>query len=141
MKPLITAVTATGEEHGLIGQLPNAVPFDDFKTMAPENKEKCRKELVHRKKLSKGRYINRNNDGQRLEKTYCAGPGEPLQIYRLIPDHTYDLPLGFIEEVNAATMPVRSDLLSVDGNHVNKDGSPTTRDKEIHIHEIVPVGF
>lgn len=141
MKPTITAVTATGEEHGLISQLPNAVPFDDFKSMAPENKEKCRKELAHRKKLSKGRYINRENDGQRLDKFYCAGPGEPLQHWRLIPDHVYDLPMGFIEEVNAATIPVRSDLVSVDGNAMNKDGSPTTKDRVTRIHEIVPVGF
>lgn len=141
MKPLITAVTANGEEHGLIGQLPNAVAFDDFKSVAPENKEKCRKELAHRKKLTKGRYINRDNTNERLEKTYSAGPGEPLQQYRLIPDHVYDLPMGFIDEVNASSMPVRADLLSVDGKNVSNDGSPTTKDRVIRLHEIVPVGF
>lgn len=141
MKTLIRMVTASGEEHGLINTLPNSVPFDDFKSMAPENKEKCRKELANRKKLVKGKYINYQNSNERLEKTYCAGSGEPLQQYRLIPDYVYDLPLGFIEEVNASFIPQRSDLVSVDGNPMNKDHSPTTKEKNIRVHEIVPVSF
>ena len=141
MKPLIKQATATGEVHGMIDQLPNSVPFNDFKDASPENKEKLRKQLAHRKKLVKGRYINYRNQMERLEKTYCAGPGEPLQIWRLIPEQTYDLPMGFIEEVNESFMPVRADLVSVDGVNVNQDESPLKQDRFERVHEIVPVGF
>lgn len=133
--------TATGEEHGLINQLPNAVPFDDFKSMTPEFKAKAKKELEHRKKMSKGRYINTESYDDRLDKTYCAGAGEPLQTYHLIPDQVYDLPLGFIEEVNQTEMAVRSDLLSVDGVNVTKDGTATAKDRVKRVHQIVPIGF
>ena len=141
MKTLIKQATANGEIHGMIEQLPNSVPFDDFKAAPAENKEKLRKELAHRKKLAKGRYINYRNQSERLEKAYCAGPGEPIQIWKLIPEHVYELPMGFIEEVNASGMPVRADLVSVDGVSVNKDDTPTTKDRIEKIHEIVPIGF
>lgn len=141
MKTLIKQATANGEIHGMIEQLPNSVSFDDFKAAPAESREKLRKELSHRKKLVKGRYINYRNQMERLEKAFCAGPGEPIQIWKLIPDTVYELPHGFIDEVNASSMPVRADLVSVDGVSVNKDDSPTQKDRFEKIHEIVPVGF
>ena len=141
MKKQVLQATGTGETHGMIDQLPNSVPFDDFKSAPAENKEKLRKELAHRKKLVKGRYINYRNQTERLEKVFCAGPGEPIQIWKLIPERVYELPLGFIEEVNASFMPVRADLVSVDDVDINKDGSPLAKDRIEKIHEIVPIGF
>jgi hypothetical protein len=141
MAKLIQLATATGEIHGLIDTLPNSVPYDDFAKAPPEQREKLKKELANRKKIVKGRYINRQNSNERLEKAFCAGSGEPIQKWKLIPDYTYDLPLGFVEEVNASAMPVRSDLVSVDGSDLNRDGSPIKQDRMERIHEIVPVGF
>jgi len=133
--------TKTGELHGLLQTLPNSVPFDDFKKCEPETRTRLKKELENRKKIVKGRYINRENENERLEKAYCAGSGEPIQLWKLIPDYTYELPLGFVDEVNASGMPIRADLLSVDGKSINDDESPLNRDKPRRIHEIVPVGF
>jgi hypothetical protein len=138
----IAMATKTGELHGLIQTLPNSVPYDDFKKCEKaEDRTKLKKELENRKKIVKGRYINRQNSNERLEKAYCAGSGEPLQLWKLIPDYTYELPLGFVEEVNASGMPVRADLVSIDGAEVNKDASPLVKDRMERIHEIVPVGF
>jgi len=141
MKVQIKACTASGEEHGLMGTLPNSVPFDDFKGMSPENKEKCRKELAHKKKNVKARYVNYQGQNERLEKPYCAGAGEPIQLWKFIPNHVYELPFGLIEEVNSAYTMQRSELVSVDGADMNKDGSATSKDKEIRIHEFVPINF
>lgn len=141
MKPIIKKCTANGEEHGLIGLLPNAVPFDDFKHMTPEHKSECQKKLKRDKELIRGRYINRRGINERLEKPYCAGAGEPIQLWKLIPEHTYDLPRGMIDEVNASRMPVRADLVSVDGKSVNRDDIPLQKDSFEIIHEIVPVSF
>lgn len=138
---MVALVTKTGEMHGLIEQLPNSVPFDDFKNVEPEKKEKLKKELANRKKIVRGRYINRQGKNERLEKAFCAGSGEPIQMWKLIPDCTYELPLGFIEEVNASGIPVRADLVSVDGVSINKDDSPLAKDYLDRVHEIVPVGF
>lgn len=137
----ITLATKTGEAHGLLQTLPNSVPFDDFKKCEPETRTRLKKELENRKKIVKGRYINRQNSNERLEKAFCAGSGEPIQLWKLIPDYTYELPLGFVEEVNASGMPVRADLVSIDGAEVNKDASPLVKDRMERIHEIVPVGF
>jgi len=138
---LITRCTATGEQHGLLSNLPNAVPFDDFKSMAEENRAKCRKELAHRKKIVKARYINRRNKLERLEKAFCAGMGEPIQLWKFIPEEIYEVPMGLVEEVNESRMPIRSDLVSVDGVSLNKDDSPTKKDSYEIVHEFVPLSF
>ena len=60
----------------------------------------------------------------------------------MIPGYIYDLPIGLINEVNAVRMPKRSGLLSVDGDNINKDGSPLDRDiNGDAIHELVPANF
>lgn len=133
--------TASGEQHGLINTLPNAVPYDDFSKMTPENKAKCQKEMKEDAKLVKARYINRRGKHERLEKAYCRWPGEPIQMWKLIPEYEYSLPMGFIKEVNESRMPVRADLQSVDGVDVNKNGTPLGKDEFEIIHELVPTGF
>lgn len=141
MTQIIQLSTATGEVHGLLEQLPNSVSFDDFAKADVKNREKLKKELAHRKKMVKGRYINRQGSNERLEKSYCAGSGEPIQLWKLIPDYVYELPMGFIEEVNASSIPIRSELLSVDGKSINSDDTPLKKDGVERIHEIVPIGF
>lgn len=137
----ITMCTAAGEEHGLIATLPNSVPFTDFKNMKPENAEKCRKEMKEDARTVKARYINHEGRNERLEKSYCRWPGEPIQKWKLIPDHEYTLPMGFIKEVNETRKAVRSGLQTVDGEPVNKDGSPLEKDRFERVHELVPTKF
>lgn len=138
----LTLCTAAGEMHGLINTLPNSVPFDDFKSMTPANKAKCEKDKKEDNRMVKARYINYRGKHERLSKTYCRYAGDPLKQYHLIPGYTYDLPMGFINEVNEISIPKREGLVSVDGQDVTKDGSPLQRDMNGEkIHELVPVNF
>jgi hypothetical protein len=132
--------TATGEQHGLIQNLPNSVPYDDFKRMDPKHAEDAKKKLKDDKKTVKARYINRRGINERLEKPYCAGPGEPIQIWKFIPEYTYDVPKGLVEEVNASRIPKREGLQSVGGKDVN-GGAPLSRDEQEIVHEFVPLSF
>lgn len=133
--------TASGEEHGLVNVLPNSVPFTDFKHMSPENAEKCRKELKEDAKMVKARYINRRSNNERFEQPYCKWPGEPIRMYKLIPEQIYELPKGFVKQVNAMKMPLREGLQSVDGKDVQGNGAPLSRDSFETLHELVPVSF
>lgn len=134
--------TASGEQHGLIRTLPNSVPFDDFKSMKPEHAENMRKQKKEDARRVKARYINHEErENGRLDKPYCKYAGDPIEQYHLIHDYEYTLPLGMVNEVNESRMPVREGLQSVDGNPVNKDGSPLARDKTKRVHELVPTSF
>ncbi len=137
----IKMCTATGEEHGLMGTLPNSVPFEDFKQMTAENKAKCKKDMKEDGRLVKARYINHQGQNERLEKPYCRWPGEPIQLWKLIPNHEYTLPMGLVKEVNDSRMPVRSGLQSVDGMDVQKNGAPLEKDRFDRVHELVPTKF
>jgi len=139
---MIVQCLSTGEQHGLIGTLPNSVPFDDFKNMKTEHAEKMRKQKKEDSKVVKARYINRRGIHERLEKPYCKYAGDPIQLYKLVPEMVYSLPLGFINEVNESQgIPLRADLQSIDGKDVNNDGTPLQRDRYEKIHELVPVSF
>ena len=134
-------VTHTGEMHGMIQQLPNAVPYDEFKNAAPEIKEKLKKKKKDDEKLVKVRYINHEEQERgRFEQPYVA-PGQPIQIWRLIHDQEYLMPLGFVKQINDLRKPIRSDLQNVDGKDVNSDGTPISRDSVKRTHELVAVGF
>lgn len=135
-------VTLNGEEHGLMQTLPNSNMENDFKYLDPSLKELKKKEQKEDSKLVRARYINHEyREGGRLEKPYCRYSGEPIQLYRLIHDHVYELPYGFVKEVNEGKIPVRSDLQSVDGRNVNSDGSPLKKDTFRREHELVPISF
>lgn len=139
---IIAQCTATGEQHGLIGSLPNSVPFDDFKNLSPKHAEEMRKKKKDDSRMVKAQYINRRNINERLEKPYCKYAGDPIQQYKLIPEQIYTLPLGFINEVNEQDgLPIRADLQSVDGVEVNKDGTPLRQDRVERIHQLIPVSF
>lgn len=139
----IIQVTSLGEQHGLINSIPNSVPDTDFKNYTPHRKEQLKKEKKEDSKVVRARYINHDErEKGRLSKTYCRYAGEPLQQYHLIHDHEYDLPYGFVKEVNEWGKSMqRSGLQTIDGISVNHDGSPLKEDKPIRTHELVPVAF
>jgi len=138
----IVMCTASGEQHGLINTLTNSVPFDDFKHMDPKIKAKCEKEKKEDARMVKVKYINMRGKHERLSKPYCRWAGDPILQYHLIPNHVYELPYGFVKEVNETKVPKRSGLLSLDGNDINKDGSPLEKDTESEaLHMFVPATF
>lgn len=122
--------TALGEQHGLINTLTNSCENNDFKHMEPKTKAILEKEKKEDARLVKVEYINRKGKHERLTKPYCRYAGDPIQIYHLIPGKTYEVPMGFVKEVNAVRRPIRSGLLEVDGEKFTKDGSPLDRDLE-----------
>lgn len=128
-------VTPTGEEHGLIKTLPNKVPASKYENFDALTKAKLEKEREHDSKVVKARYINHRGQHERLTKPYMRWAGDPIQFWHLIPGETYELPLGFVEEVNQAKIPRRSEVLDKNGVPTKKDGMA-----EI-IHELVPAGF
>lgn len=138
----VAMYTPSGEAHGLINTLTNSVPFDDFKHMAPATKAKVEKEKKEDARMIKVKYINMRGKHERLSKPYCRYAGEPILQYHLIPNYTYELPMGFVKEVNAVKVPKRSGLVSLDGNDLRKDGAPLDKDEEQEpLHMLVPANF
>lgn len=144
MAQQLMMATAGGEVHGLINTLTNSVPFDDFKNMKPEHKKELEREKKEDARLVKAEYMNSRGRHERLTKPYCKYAGDPIQIWHLIPGKVYDLPLGFINEVNDKNkiMKKREGLLEVDGKPVQNNESPLSRDEEGDwLHKLVPVAF
>lgn len=140
----IALATASGEQHGLINTLTNCVPFDEFKNFKPEHKKEMERQKKEDAKIVKAEYMNSRGKHERLTKPYCAGSGEPIQIWHFIPGKTYEVPLGLIKEVNdpKKKIPKRSGLVSVDGESIRKDESPLDRDEEGEwLHRFVAAGF
>jgi len=138
----IILVTPWGEQHGLINSMPNSVPFDDFKNFKPEMRDRLRKEKKDDERMVKGRYINhQEQENGRLDKPYCRYAGDPIRQYHLIHDHEYELPYGFIKEVNESFTVEREGLQAVGDKAVNESGEPLKRDRKKRIHEIVPLSF
>lgn len=127
MKQLLRS-TAHGELHGLVNTLTNSVQFDDFKHMTPTTKAKLEKEKKDDAIVGKYEYVNRKGGHERLDKPYCRYAGDSIYVYHLIPGHVYDLPKGFVKEVNEMKKIKRSGLMSEDGMDVNRDGSPLDKD-------------
>jgi hypothetical protein len=127
-------VTARGEEHGLINTLGNSVQGDNMKRFATEHKEEMKKLKEDEARIVKARYINHRGSHERLTKPYCRWAGEPIQMWHLIPGQEYDLPYGFVKEVNEGQLekPKDSELVQeaaglIEGKH--------------KIHELVPINF
>ena len=136
--------TALGEAHGLINTLTNSVENNDFKHMKPDVKVMLEKEKKEDARIVKAEYLNSRGKHERLTKPYCKYAGDPIQIWHLIPGRLYDIPMGFVKEVNDKTkhMPKRSGLVSVDGSSINKDESPLEKDEDGEwLHKLIPVGF
>lgn len=140
----VSMVTQSGEEHGMINSFANRVPFDDFKHMTPANKAKAEKEKKEDARIVKAEYMNSRGRHERLTKPYCRYAGDPIQMWHLIPGRVYDVPMGFVKEVNDTNkhMKKRSGLVSVDDKAINNDGSPLGEDIDGDwIHKLIPVGF
>lgn len=138
----ICQYTASGEAHGLINTLTNSVENNDFKYMKPDIKVKLEKEKKEDGRVVKAEYLNSRGKHERLTKPYCRYAGDPILIFHLIPGRVYEVPMGFIKEVNQVRMPKRSGLLEVDGEKINKDGSPLAKDEEGDwTHKLVPCSF
>lgn len=136
--------TGSGELHGLINTLTNSVPFDEFKNFKPEHKKEMERRKKEDAKVVKAEYMNSRGRHERLTKPYCAGSGEPIQIWHFIPGKVYEVPLGLVNEVNDKNkhLPKRSGLVSIDGEPLRKDESPLDRDEEGEwLHKFVAVGF
>lgn len=144
MSKQLMMATASGEAHGLINTLTNSVPFDDFKNMKPEHKKDLEKQKKEDSRLVKAEYLNSRGRHERLTKPYCRYAGDPILVYHLIPGKTYELPLGFINEVNdkSKIMKKREGLVSVDGNPVTANEAPLSRDEEGEwLHKLIPASF
>jgi len=143
-KQQLTLATASGEMHGLINTLTNSVPNDEFKNFKPEHKKEMERQKKEDSRVVKVEYINSRGRHERLTKPYCRYAGDPILVYHLIPGHIYELPMGFVKEVNDVSkrIPKRSGLISIDGQAVNKDESPLAQDQEgEQLHRLVPAGF
>lgn len=127
----MSLLTSSGEEHGLINQMPNSVKTENLDHMSPENKAEIQKKMKDASKIVRARYINRRNQNARLTKPYCAGGGKPIQIWRLICDHVYDLPKGLVEELNAEKGVITR------GERI-EDGKIIKGDTVLKEHELVP---
>ena len=106
-------VTPSGERHGLINRVANSVQDNGFAHFKPEWKKKAEDLRKKESKMVKARYINHRGQHERLTKPYCRWAGDPIDTYHLIPGFEYELPLGFIEEINDPNkvMPKRSEIL------------------------------
>lgn len=140
----ITLATAAGEQHGLINTLTNSVPFDDFKNMKPEHKKELERQKKEDARLVKAEYMNSRGRHERLTKPYCRYAGDPIQVWHLIPGRVYELPLGFINEVNDKNkiMKKREGLVEVDGKPAQKSEAPLGHDEDGEwLHKLIPVSF
>jgi len=141
---MLTLYTASGEAHGLINTLTNSVQHDDFKAFKAEHKKQMESEKKEDAKIVQAEYLNSRGRHERLTKAYCKYAGDPIQIWHFIPGKVYSLPLGLIKEVNDKNkiMKKRSGLMSIDGNDVNKNGSPLEGDEEGEwLHKFVNKDF
>ena len=136
--------TASGEQHGLINTLTNSVEFNDFKYMKPEVKARLEKQKKEDDKIVKVEYLNSRGRHERLTKPYCKYAGDPIKVWHMIPGQIYEVPKGFVDEVNEveSRRMQRSGLLEVDGKNATESGAPLDKDtKSEWVHKLVPAGF
>lgn len=129
-------VTKNGEEHGLVKTVANSVKKSGLDHLNEKIREKAKKEREDDAKIVKARYINYIGKNERLTKPYCRWAGDNIQTFHLIPDNVYDLPKGFVKEVNDSLgLMKRSEILDA-------KGEPLPRDEGYQkIHQLVPVSF
>lgn len=132
----VVMVTANGEEHGLVNSVANSVKCDNFMRFAEKDRESMKKLKAKEEKLVKARYVNYRGNNERLSRPYMRWDGEPIKFYNLIPNQVYELPQGFITEVNENPgIAKRSGLLDTAGNPSKVDGQSE------RIHELFPAEF
>lgn len=138
----LTLCTAWGEQHGLINQVGNSVKNDNFQRFAPEHREDMRKLRQEESRMVRARYINHRGMHERLTKPYCRWDGDPIQIWHLIPGQEYDLPMGFVNEVNASGLNIRPKEETAIGEAGMRDSRSVQKvETKEKLHELVPVAF
>lgn len=128
-------MTAGGEQHGLVNVIPNSVKTENLEHMKPEMKAKVEKQKKEDNRMVKARYINYRGPFERLDKPYVKYGGDPIRMYHLIPGETYELPMGFVNEVNEFKLPPNRGERIEDGKYISQDTKPD------RIHELVPISF
>ena len=142
MSIAVPQYTQSGEAHGLINILTNSVENNDFKHMKPDVKTNLEKEKKEDSRIVKAEYLNSKGKHERLDKPYCRYAGDPIQIWHLIPGRVYELPMGFIKEVNGNKMQKRSGLLEVDGVNATQSGAPLDKDRiKNWEHRLIPCKY
>lgn len=128
-------MTESGEQHGLINTIANSVSDHSFKHFDPKWKKEAERMKAEDHKMVKARYINKRGNHERLDKPYMRWAGDPIRIYHLIPGYIYDLPMGFVNEINSKKNVMRSDRVDENGKIATQDSIGEA------IHELVPVSF
>ena len=129
-------IDSRGEPHGIVNSIPNSVPDKDFSQFKPKDREAMKKLKDDQCKLVDVRYINSRGAHEILETTYAMWAGENLDKYRLLHDHVYTVPQGFVDMINKNPgLKKRSELLDVNGRPTEKDG-PSEK-----IHNLYPASF
>lgn len=123
--------------HGLVNRVANSVPDDGFKRFAEKDRERMKKLRAEQSRLVKVRYINYKGATEILETQYMKWDGDPIDSWRFIHGEEYEVPMGLVEQVNDKSkwLPVRSDVVDVNGKPTTKDG------KSQQVHELIPTGF
>lgn len=131
---MMLLATASGEEHGLLRKLGNAVKADQgCQNMTPEQKTEIEKKRKEDNKLVKARFIHRNEENGKLDKPYVRYAGDPIQVWKFLNGYEYEVPKGLVDEVNSTARPKRS-----------KEESDRTPNKDLgmeQIYQFVPVGW
>jgi hypothetical protein len=129
----IIRVTPMGEQHGKINQWHNSSK-ELSKGMSSETKSKLEKEKEEDARIVKARYINHRGEHERLTKPYCRYAGDPIEYWHLIPNEVYELPIGFIKEVNESPGLAQRSKMDV-------HGQPVIDSKPFKLHELFPISF
>jgi hypothetical protein len=137
LNSMMNLVAENGEKHGIINRLANSVKDDGFQSMDAKTKSKAEKLREEEKRIVKARYMNHRGQNERLTKPYCRWAGDSIDIWHMIPNHVYDVPMGLVNEINDPNkrLAKRSEILDKNGVPTKKDGPGE------QIHELVPVSF
>jgi hypothetical protein len=132
----LRVVTASGEAHGLINTVANSVPDNGFKRFSENFRPEMEKNKKRDAEIVKARYLNSRKGREVLERPYMKYEGQPIQHWKFIHNHVYEIPRGLVDEVNGQPeLPMRSEI-------VDASGAPTTRDGPGEkLHQFVPVDF
>lgn len=127
-------LTENGEQHGLLKTLANSVNKDKEECITNKKEYEARKK--ENAKIVNARYVNSRGVNEPLSLPYCAGPGQPVQLYKFIHNHTYKVPMGVVNQVNEGSKLLQRQKIDGENDNVNRqEKSP------LQVHEMIPVGF
>lgn len=119
----LTQTLPNGDIHGLINTIGNSVPDDGFKHFDEKMRAKLIKDKKEDEKIVKAIYINSRGGTERYEQPYGKYPGQPITLWKLIHNHTYEMPKGLFDQINEMPeLPNRSEVCDANGVPTKKDG-------------------